>query len=106
MEYEVDFSPDARTDLFDIYYYVAVNDSLERADKLRNRLFEIALSLSRYPFRGHKVAELKDAQRNILELTSAPYKVIYEVTNNNVTVLCVLDGRRNLQDLLKERLLR
>jgi len=106
MEYKVEFSVDAQNDLFDIYYYIAVNDSFERADKLRNKLLGLSLSLSKFPFRGHILPELKGSTENFLEITSYPYRIIYEVIVNIVTIHCILDGRRNVQDLLKERLLR
>jgi len=106
MEYKVEFSINAQNDLFEIYYYVAVNDSFERADHLRNKLLGLSLSLSKFPFRGHNLPELKDSPGNFSVITSYPYRIIYEVIVNIVTIHCILDGRRNVQDLLKERLLR
>ena len=35
-----------------------------------------------------------------------PYRIIYRIEEDTVTVLAVLDGRRDLEDLLLERLIR
>jgi toxin ParE1/3/4 len=35
-----------------------------------------------------------------------PYRIIYRVEKRTVSVLAVLDGRREIQDLLLERLIR
>jgi toxin ParE1/3/4 len=40
------------------------------------------------------------------ELIFKPYRIIYSVTRSEVFVHCILDGRRDLQDLLEEKLLR
>ena len=39
------------------------------------------------------------------EVLFKPYRIIYEVVKTQVYVHCVLDGRRNIQDLLQERIL-
>jgi hypothetical protein len=35
-----------------------------------------------------------------------PYRIVYRIEGDTVTVLGVLDGRRDLEDALLERLLR
>ena len=44
--------------------------------------------------------------RNWRELIVKPYRIIYRIDEDTVNVLAVLDGRRDLQDLLLERLIR
>ena len=36
MEYKVVFTEDAGNDFFDIYYYVAINDSFDNAERKNN----------------------------------------------------------------------
>ncbi|MCH7939221.1 MAG: hypothetical protein IID13_05700 [Candidatus Marinimicrobia bacterium] len=41
-----------------------------------------------------------------LEVHYKPYRVIYQIVGKGAYVHCVLDGRRDMQSLLPERLLR
>jgi toxin ParE1/3/4 len=40
------------------------------------------------------------------EVFFKPYRIIYEVARASVFIHCVLDGRRDLRDILQQRLLR
>lgn len=107
MKYEVFLTSDAEEDLFEIYNYVAKNDSQEKADVLFNNLKMTCLSLEDYPERGHLPPELERINvREYSEIHFKPYRIIYQIRDNEIFIHCVLDGRRNLQELLQERLLR
>lgn len=106
MEYEIVIGEDALNDLYDIYYYIAVNDSFENADKIRNKLINAVLKLNRFPLRGHIVRELTDTYPELLEIISKPFRIMYEIVGKKVIVHSVLDGRRNIQEILSERFLR
>jgi toxin ParE1/3/4 len=105
--YRVRLSSDAEDDLFDIYSYIAIHDSVERADHVLDELEALCSSLTESPFRGHVPPELdRIGMANYREVHFKPYRVIYEVSGRNVFVHCVLDGRRDMQSLLERRLLR
>ncbi len=107
MKFEVFLTIDAEEDIFKIYNYVAINDSEEKADSLFGKLQETCLSLENYPDRGHLQPELERINvREYSEIHFKPYRIIYQVRNKSVFIHCVLDGRRNLQDILQDRLLR
>ena len=107
MKFKVNFISTAEEDLFEIYKYVYVNDSEETADKLFSRLYEKCLSLQKYPARGHIPPELDILGINeFLEITPKPYRIIYQIINNTVFVHCILDGRRDMQKILHDRLIR
>lgn len=107
MEFEVFLTTDAEEDILDIYNYVALHDSAGKADYLFERLQETCLSLETHPDRGHLPPELERINvRDYSEIHFKPYRIIYQIRNKEVFIHCVLDGRRNLQDLLLERLLR
>lgn len=106
-KYDVIFDPDAEDDLFDIYAFVAVNDSIERADRLFGALRRTCLKLRKLPLRGKIPAELFDiGVTEFRELCYRPYRIIYSLESMTVCVHCVLDGRRDVQEILQERLLR
>lgn len=63
-------------------------------------------SLSEYPERGNYPTELLDIGiREYREIFSRPYRIIYRAMKNNVYVLLIADGRRDMQTLLQRRLL-
>ncbi|MFQ5585174.1 MAG: type II toxin-antitoxin system RelE/ParE family toxin [Calditrichia bacterium] len=107
MKYKVQIISDAEDDLFDIFRYVAENDSLTRDEIPLDKLEEAILSLDELPHRGHIPAELKRvAVFDYLEIHYKPYRIIYQIISKRVYVHCVLDGRRDLEEILRNRLLR
>lgn len=98
---------DAERDLVDIFRYVATTDSVEKADHVLDQLESLCLQLAELPLRGHVPPELERIGVSIFrEVHFKPYRVIFEVTGQDVFVHAVLDGRRDLQALLERRLLR
>lgn len=107
MKFSVLLVEDAEKDLWEIYLYVAQNDSVEKADRLLDNLERAILKLETLPERGHFPPELERiGVREYREIFFKPYRIIYEVIRSEVFVHCVLDGRRDLQDLLQRRVLR
>ena len=106
-DFEVVVAPEAVDDLVGIHGCIAEMESKERADHVRDRVLDVCASLASLPGRGHHPPEL--ARLGMLEyreLHWRPFRVIYEASDDVVTVHAILDGRRDLQALLRERLLR
>ena len=96
----------AGRDLEDIASYIAV-DSTENAERVLDRLESRAATLGTTPARGRVVPELaRFGMRTWRELVVKPYRLIYRIEGGTVTVLALVDGRRDLEDLLLERLVR
>ena len=107
MKYSVRIIADAEEDLFSIYRYVAFHDSSDKAEALLSKLEDVCLSLGEFPHRGHVPCELERVGiKTYREVHFKPYRIIYQVVKKDVFIHCVLDGRRDLMDLLRERLLR
>jgi toxin ParE1/3/4 len=107
MNYQVFLVSDAEEDIFEIVSYIASNDSPDRANNILGKLRETCSSLEHFPYRGHVPPELeKIGVYNFLQIHFKPYRIMYTISDNKVFVHCVLDGRRDLQDLLQRRLLR
>ncbi|MBT9139366.1 MAG: hypothetical protein DDT31_01950 [Syntrophomonadaceae bacterium] len=107
MKYKVHLVEDAELDILEIYSYVAQNDSVEKADRLLDNIERTIMKLKSLPERGHFPPELE--RIGILEFREIffkPYRIIYQVIKSDVYVHCVLDGRRDLQDILQRRVLR
>jgi len=106
-KYNVIVDQDAEDDLFDIYTYAALNDSIEHADILFSALRRTCYKLKTLPFRGSIPAELFEVGViEFRELHFKAYRKIYSIDKTTVSVHCVLDGRRDIQTILQERLLR
>jgi plasmid stabilization system protein ParE len=82
-------------------------DSVVHAERTLEKLYSRAKTLETSPSRGRIVPELAElGLPTWWELIVSPYRVLYRVTRHSVDVLGVFDGRRDLEDVLLERLLR
>lgn len=107
MGYKVYIISDAEEDILEIYHYVLTNDSEDKAKHLLNKIEEACLSLNKFLNKGHIPPELKHLGiYTYKEIHYKPYRIIYEITESIVYIHCILDGRRSLQELLENRLLR
>ena len=103
----VHFVVDAEHDLEELYVFLLENDSPEAADAILSRIVAACDSLSELPHRGHCPPELE--LLGILafrELRAGVHRLIYEIRDDDVVVHAVLDARRDLRDILAERLAR
>lgn len=77
-----------------------------RAEQLLDRLIDRGESLQRLPERGRIAPELRDiGERRWREVQQPPWRIIYRVSGKTVEIHGVLDSRRNLDDVLRDRLL-
>lgn len=106
-EYTVYLTEVAETDVIEICDYVSLHDSPRKADDLLGNIKETCLGLSEIPSRGHIPPELERISVfDFREIHFKPYRIIYQVLGTEIYIYCVLDGRRDLQELLQRRLLR
>ena len=107
MHYKVRVDPLAKDDMEEIFLYVALHDSVEMANKLLDKIEETCYKLEKYPTRGHIPEELKSTGiKRYLEIHYKPYRIIYEVKKDIIYIHSVLDGRRDIGQILNERILR
>jgi toxin ParE1/3/4 len=107
MNYRVMMSDDAQADLFDIFKHIAQSESFPRANALIEKLERLAYSLETDPQRGRVPPELLAfGVTEFQEVDARPYRMVYRIGRKHVYIHCVLDGRRDIELLLQERLLR
>ncbi len=108
MTFQVLLTDWAEDDLVGIYNYVQQRDSIDAAASLLDNLEAACRNLKDLPNRGHILPEL--GHIGVTEIREVHckthYRVIYEVVGKKVLIYGVLDGRRSMQTLLEERLLR
>jgi toxin ParE1/3/4 len=106
MSFEVFLTDDAARDLEDVYDYIALHDVPGKADYVLNQIEKAFFSLSENPGRGAYPKELLVVGlREYREILFKPYRIIYRVIAENVYVVVIADGRRDMQTLLQRRLL-
>ena len=97
---------DAARDLEDLYDYISSHDVPGKAAHVLEHIENLLNSLSENPRRGAYPRELiAVGLREYHEIFFKPYRIIYRIIENNVFVLLIADGRRDLQSLLQRRLL-
>ncbi len=107
MKFSVHMVVDAEQDLLEIYRYVLLVDSLQKAEQLLEKLEFHCLKLETFPERGRIPPELQRiGVIEYRELLCSPYRIIYQIKDKEVFIHCILDGRRSLQELLEQRLIR
>ena len=91
----------------ELYDYIAEHDAPAKADAVLNELEALVASLRNFPERGAVTKELRDLGiRDYREVYFKPYRVIYRVMGGKVFVYLIVDGRRDMQTLLTQRLVR
>ena len=106
MEYIVRIPNSVKKDIEEIidYYF---DDRPEYAQKIFLLLIEKINSLKSFPNRGRIVPELFEYNVNeYREVLESYWRIIYRIDNDIVEIFTVIDARRNVQDLLVEKLKR
>ena len=71
------------------------------------RLEQTCMGLADNPEQGHIPPELERiAVYEYREIHIKAYRIIYQIIDNNVFIHCILDGGRDLPELLEYRILR
>jgi plasmid stabilization system protein ParE len=104
--YRVEFAAVAEVDLRTIVEFIAANDPVAAAKVLDQIEFR-ATTLKQMPERGRVVPELAAiGVHTYRELIISPWRMVYRISGTMVYVLAVFDGRRNIEDILLDRLVR
>ena len=106
MPYRVLLTRDAANDLQELDTWIAAHDSPEHADYVLDRISEVFQKLTELPGRGTYPKELSELGiREFREVFFKPYRIVNRVERRTVYIYLIADGRRDLQTLLRRRLL-
>lgn len=104
--YVINMSEGAAGDLDAIHAYAADQRSLDDADILLDALYGRVETLEQFALRGGLVPETaKTANLALRQILHLPYRLIYRVVDDTVTIIAIVDGRRDVQTFLRQRLL-
>ena len=105
MAHSVPLTAGAQRDLAKIVDHIAEFESAANANRVLDKLVEVAKSLAELPRRGSHPRELLAlGMREFRQVFFKPYRLIHSVTCNAVHVHPIADGRRDMQALLQRRL--
>jgi plasmid stabilization system protein ParE len=104
--FRVRWTEQAATDLTELVQYIAL-DSPQNALRIYKRIRTRAETLKTFPERRHVVSELAELGVSIYkELAVPPWRIVYRIDDKTVYVQAVFDGRRDMKQILSDRLLR
>ena len=105
-KFNVRWTDPASQDLESIIEFIA-RDNIPNALRVLRRIQRAAATLERMPERGRVVPELAEVGLRLYhEVLCTPWRIIYRIAGASVFVMTVIDGRRNVEDILLERLIR
>ncbi len=93
---QVEWTEPALEDMADIRDYIA-EDSKENAYRFIERIFDAAAQLTDFPERGRHVPEAE--RSDVREVLYKDYRIIYLIKAEQVDILTVLHGARDLKRL-------
>jgi plasmid stabilization system protein ParE len=103
--YEIIWARVAEQDLKKIIDYIA-NEHPGNALKIFRKIQEELSKLYTMPERCRIIPELREQGiMQYRELIVDPWRIVFRISNTTVYVLSVLDSRRNIEDILWERLI-
>ena len=106
MSFVVEFTTGARQDLLKIYKYIKVAGSPEAAKRMYEQLSKACDSLSRNPERGNVPAEIEGLSEMLCrQIVIKNYRIIYQVIGKVVIIHGIIDGRRNIREIMRQRFL-
>ena len=103
---EVEVSPFAQDDFNEIIEYYS-SYSQNYVETTISEFEENVMSLKQHPRSGRIIPELeRQGITQYRELIQGYYRIIYKISKDKVTVLTIIDGRRNFEEIIIEKLSR
>ena len=107
MKYNIYVISDAEKDLFEIYDYIKISGYPQNAEKIFSEIEAACRNRSFNPEKGHYPQELQRIDvHEYREIHVKIYRIIYQIIETDVFIHCILDGRRNIPEILQQRNLR
>jgi toxin ParE1/3/4 len=106
MSFRVFLTDDASRDLERLYDYIDSHDAPGKADYVLDQIEKRFSKLAENPERGAFPKELLAiGLREYREIYFKPYRIMYRIIADDVFVMVIADGRRDMQTLLQRRVL-
>jgi toxin ParE1/3/4 len=93
------WSPDARADLTDIWNYYSHVAGPHTANNVVRRISEACSLLEDHPYAGRSRNEVRPGLRSVV---ATPHVVFYRVVADEVEIVRVIDGRRDIDQIFAD----
>lgn len=105
MQFKIELTLFAQSDLLLIGEYYLSKAGVEVAQGILKSIEDAIDTLTSQPKRGHKPHELYDiVNTNYLEIIANRYRIIYQIKDNIIYIIAILDGRQDVKTHLLKRL--
>lgn len=103
---EVEVSPFAQDDFNEIIEYYS-SYSQDYVETTISKFEENVMSLQQHPKSGRIIPELeRQGITQYRELIQGYYRIVYKISKDKVVILTVIDGRKNFEEIIIEKLSR
>ncbi|SFI37924.1 addiction module toxin, RelE/StbE family [Treponema bryantii] len=103
---KVEVSPFAQDDFNEIIEYYS-SYSQDYVETTISEFEENVMSLQQHPKSGRIIPELeRQGITQYRELIQGYYRIVYKISKDKVVILTVIDGRRNFEEIIIEKLSR
>ncbi len=104
--YNVKWTKPAQRDLNNIVDFI-MKDGFERANQIYKRIISKVDDLQFMQNKGRIIPELESLNINIYrEIIDNPWRIFYKIDKTDIFILAVIDGRRNIEDVLFDRIIK
>jgi plasmid stabilization system protein ParE len=95
-------APQAALDLVEIWRHIKQRNSLEMADRVESAIRQKFTLLAQVPGAGHRRSDL--TTEDVKFFTVYSYLIVYRPRSKPLQIVSILQGRRDVEHLLQERL--
>lgn len=90
----------ACNDIDKIWNWISADSGLARADSVIDGIYEAFEMLLTFPSAGTQQRELGD---NVRSFARPPHQIFYEIQEDKLLILRIIDGRRDLEAAWREQ---
>lgn len=106
MSYKIIWSEDASLNLVDIVSYIKLHSGKKIAKEIYTRIKKKVDNIIDFSKAGLIVPELYSIGiTDIYQILESPWKIYYKILDDKILVLSVIDGRRNLEEILYRKII-
>ena len=106
MKKEIIWSHDAADDLVEIIEYIKDKSGGNIASEIFTRIINHVESLDSFPESGRVIPELMSIGiHDLRELIERPWRIFYRLSSNQIQIISVIDGRRNVEEILYKKVI-
>jgi toxin ParE1/3/4 len=106
MKYKINWSKDAGEEFIEIISWYKYNAGKNIAKKIHSKINSRIKKLKDMPGIGKSVQILKDIGVNdYRQIVQDNWIIYYRVEGQNINIISVIDGRRNLEEILYKKII-